>query len=143
MILVVDSNIVFSALLNPSSVIGEILIDVSNKFQFCAPEMMKYELGKYEEKIKRYSKLPSSEVSMVKDIIYNSIEFISEDLISYTNWEKAFELTKPVDEKDTPFIALALELNTKLWSGDKKLSAGIKYKNKQLIIQTNEVLRLK
>ena len=102
MILVVDSNIVFSALLNPSS-----------------------------------------EVSMVKDIIYNSIEFISEDLISRTNWEKAFELTKPVDEKDTPFIALALELNTKLWSGDKKLSAGIKYKNKQLIIQTNEVLRLK
>ncbi|MBX3242008.1 MAG: hypothetical protein KF679_18940 [Chitinophagaceae bacterium] len=126
MILVVDSNIVFSALLNPSSVIGEILIDVSNKFQFCAPEMMKYELDKYEEKIKRYSKLSTSEVSMLKDIIYSSMNFISEDLISQTNWKKAFELTKQIDEKDTPFIALALELNTKLWSGDKKLQTGIK-----------------
>lgn len=143
MILVVDSNIVFSALLNPSSVIGEILIDVSNRFQFCAPEMMKDELAKYEEKIKRYSKLSSSEITMLKDLIYDSINFISEDLISQANWKKAFELTKHIDEKDTPFVALALELHTKLWSGDKKLSTGIKYKNKQLIIQTNDVLRLK
>ncbi|MFT3945532.1 MAG: PIN domain-containing protein [Agriterribacter sp.] len=143
MIFVVDSNIVFSALLNPSSVIGEILIDVSNKFQFCAPEMMKYELDKYEEKIKRYSKLSSSEISILKDTIYSSINFISEELISEETWKKAFELTKQTDEKDTPFVALALELNTKLWSGDKKLQAGMKYKNRQLIIQTKEVLRLK
>jgi len=37
-------------------------------------------------------------------------------------------LTKNVDEFDTPFVALSLELASPLWTGDKKLIKGLKQK---------------
>ncbi|WP_262891499.1 PIN domain-containing protein [Cruoricaptor ignavus] len=49
------------------------------------------------------------------------MNLISEDLISLENWKRAHHLLKEIDEDDTPFLALALELNTKIWTGDKRL----------------------
>ena len=35
--------------------------------------------------------------------------------------KKAYEICKKFDEKDTPFIALALKLGIPIWSNDKDL----------------------
>jgi len=55
--LIVDTNIVFSTLLNPHSAIGEILMNVQDEFTFFAPELLKEELRRYAPKIIAYSKL--------------------------------------------------------------------------------------
>lgn len=39
-----------------------------------------------------------------------------------------YDLCKDVDIKDTPFVALAIELGPSLWTGDKKLKEGLKQK---------------
>lgn len=142
MIFVVDSNIVFSALLNPDSIVGEILLDIQNKFEFYAPEFLVTEIEKYSDKIAKYTKLSSGNLKIVKTSILSSIQLISEELISENSWNKAIELTKNVDENDTPFIALGIELNTKLWTGDKKLIKGISRKQKGLIVTTEEMKEL-
>ena len=141
MILVIDTNIVFSALLNPKSNIGELLIDTGNQFEFYAPEMLLFELDKYQDKIEKYTKLAKENIKIIRNTILDSINFISEDLISEKSWMQAFELTRLVDEKDTPFVALAIELNTRLWSGDRKLQ-DLNKKKKGLIINTSEVSKL-
>ena len=39
------------------------------------------------------------------------IHFVHEDLISEGNYLRAYTLCKEIDENDTPFVALALEIN--------------------------------
>ena len=44
-----------------------------------------------------------------------------------------------MDEDDTPFVALSIELNSKLWTGDKKLAIGLQNKGSEIIIVTTEL----
>ena len=48
-------------------------------------------------------------------------------------------MCKDVDETDTPFVALALELNIPLWSGDKKLVKGLKIKEFNKVLTTSDI----
>ncbi len=139
MIFVVDSNIIFSALLNPKSSVGEVLLDIHREYEFCAPEFLLDEIEKYSDKIEKYTKLSKEDLKIIKHSVFFSIKFISENLILQSNWDKAFELLKDVDEKDTPFVALAFELGTKLWTGDKKLINGLQEKQIDITITTNEL----
>lgn len=142
MIFVVDSNIVFSALLNPNSIVGEVLFDIQNQFEFYAPEFLVTEIEKYSDKIAKYTKLNDENLKVVKTSVLSSIRLISEELISENSWNNAIELTKNIDENDTPFVALSIELNTKLWTGDKKLIKGISRKQNGLAITTEEMKEL-
>ncbi len=137
--LVIDSNIIFSTLLNPNSVIGELVMNVQDDLNFFGPELLIHEIERYTDKISLYSKLEKSEIEQLKALIFRSINFISEDLIKDKNWESAYDLTKDIDQNDTPFVALALELSCKLWTGDKKLQTGFLLKNNDLIITTLEL----
>lgn len=140
--LVVDTNVVFSTLLNPHSAIGEILMNIQDDFVFYAPDLLKDELEKYASKIAAYSKLDTSDLSNIKALVLSSINFVSEELISEASWTNALELTKDIDEDDTPFIALSLELNAKLWTGDKILSRGLVKKEVDITINTAELKKL-
>lgn len=48
--IVVDSNIVFSALLNINSRIGQILINGSKHYEFYSPEYIRQEIIEHQEK---------------------------------------------------------------------------------------------
>lgn len=140
--LVIDTNIVFSAILNPKSNIGDILVNYQDKINFYAPEFLLYEIEKYSSKIEKISKQTSEEILISKILVLNSITFISEDLILTEHWNNAFQLTKEIDEDDTPFIALALQMNAKLWSGDKKLTNGLLSKKSDIIYTTQELIKI-
>lgn len=137
--LVIDTNIVFSCLLNPKSIIGEIVLNYQDVIKFYAPNLLLDEIDRYSEKIEKYSKLNKSQLQICKSLLLNSIQFVSEDLISSNCWLNAFNLTENIDEDDTPFVALALQMKTKLWSGDKKLSNGLLVKNSKIICTTLEL----
>ncbi|MDZ7263984.1 MAG: PIN domain-containing protein, partial [candidate division KSB1 bacterium] len=66
-----------------------------------------------------------SDVYEFLNSILKKINFVNEDFISIENWQEAFRLCSDIDQKDTPFVALALELNAMLWTGDNKLKRGL------------------
>jgi predicted nucleic acid-binding protein len=140
--LVLDSNIVFSTLLNPNSVIGELLMNADDDFTFYAPKLLYYEIENYSNKIELYTKLNKYDLIELKESLFGSINFIKEDIVSKQNRILAYELTYEIDEFDIPFVALALELDTKLWSGDKKLKNGLLLKGKNIIITTEDLKNL-
>lgn len=140
--LVVDTNIIFSTLLNPQSVIGEILMNVQDDFTFYAPELLKDELKRYEPRIAAYSKLNQRSLSDVQTLVLSTINFIAEDAISDQSWVRAYNLTNGIDEDDTPFVALAIELNAKLWTGDKTLAKGMAKKGADITITTAELNKI-
>ena len=140
--LVVDTNIVFSTLLNPYSAIGEILMNLQDEFTFFAPDLMKGELKKYSSKIALYTKLNQEDLSNIETAVLTTINFVSEESISDQSWKQAFALTKDIDEDDTPFVALAIERSAKLWTGDKILSKGLTKKGIDITITTSELKKL-
>lgn len=140
--LIIDTNIVFSTLLNPNSIIGDLLLNYQDSIHFFAPELLIEEIDRYSDKIEKYSKLNSSQIAICKSLLLNSIQFVSENLISTESWTSAYNLTIDIDENDTPFVALAIEMNTKLWSGDKKLTSGLLSKKSEIIYTTQELKNL-
>lgn len=105
---------------------------------FFCPNYFFSEIFKYKEKILTYSNLDESELHEYLIRILDRIQFTRYDFISRENRQTALELCKNIDEKDTPFVALALELDAKVWTGDKKLITGLKEKGFSKIVDFSD-----
>jgi len=123
---VVDTNLIFSALIPQKSKIRDYLFD--NELTFYTPNYLISEIYKHKEKLIGNSKLTEDEFFIYFNGMIEQITFVPKDLISVDSRQKAYEYCRDVDIKDTPFVALALELNSPLWTGDKKLKEGLKRK---------------
>ncbi len=53
------------------------------------------------------------------------MEFVNEANIPLGTWMEAYRLCKGVDEKDTPYVALALHLDGRLWTHDGELKSAL------------------
>ncbi len=118
-----DTNIIFSALLNNNSRWADILL--SDDFSFYISEIVLVELFKHKEKILKLSQLTDDDLVKFYHILLRKINFYKEDLIQVQNLISAYQLCKDIDINDTLNIALTLELQGLLWTGDKKLKQGL------------------
>src|SRR3972149_4466001 len=103
---VIDTNTVFSALLNPNSKIGQIILNGSKYFTFISIEQLKHEIEKHKDKILKISGLSNYEFLRLYRLINSKIKFVHQILISDENYEKADKLTFDIDPDDLLFVAL-------------------------------------
>ena len=82
------------------------------------------------------SGLTEHELEVLVCTIIKKIDLIDLETLPQTTWEKALKLTENMDEFDTPFIALSMELGSPLWTGDKKLTNGLREKGVDWILST-------
>ena len=130
--LVIDANIVVSALISDEGKARE-LIFLPN-FSLFAPEYLLEEIEKYKGLIIKKSGLDEKSFEAAKSLIFSRIKFISvSEFKSFI--DKASEICP--DENDEEYFALALKLNCLLWSNDKKLKQG-----SLKVLTTSEVLGL-
>ncbi len=138
--IVVDTNIVFSAILNSSGNLGKILIHSKKHFQLYSCHYLREEIFEHQNKLLKLIKLTENELLELIDLTTRNIEFLNEAVIPEKTILKAYELVKEVDENDTVFVALTKHLKgSKLWTGDKKLIAGLQKKAFKQIISTAEL----
>lgn len=116
---VIDTNMLFSSLLCQNARQREILF--LQEFQFYCPNYVFAELFKHKEKIMRHTKATETDVYEFLTSILERIRFVNPELISLANRETAYRLCADIDEHDTAFVALTLELDAVLWTGDKTL----------------------
>jgi len=77
-------------------------------------------------------------------VVYDTIQklIVIPKELYINNLSEAIEIARQFDEKDAPFIALALKLNVPIWTGDKKLiEFGLKT-GKYLALDTQAVEKL-
>ncbi|MEQ8905363.1 PIN domain-containing protein [Ekhidna sp.] len=141
--IVVDTNIVFSALLNSKSTISDLILNSSESFSFYSPSTILAELKEHEAKLLKISGLSERELEELKIYLFKHIHLISLETLSNESWSNALNLVEDVDPADTPFVALAIELNSKLWTGDKKLKKGIASQRFDSILDTKELHKLR
>jgi predicted nucleic acid-binding protein len=125
-IIVIDTNIIISALISGSRKVRYLL--VKGDLQFISPKFVMVELFKHAPKIQKATKLSKDDVLELLSFIVNRIKFYEEDLISTGSWVEAMRLCRGVDEKDLPYLALALEFEAKLWTDDNELKLGLEKK---------------
>lgn len=103
---------------------------------------MRSEIRKHYIKLSKISKLDIDAIQETESLLYQNILFISEEQIKESNWKKAVELVNNVDENDVVYIAFALQFKCKVWSGDKKLIAGLKNKAFTKFFVTDDLYKI-
>jgi predicted nucleic acid-binding protein len=116
MIIVIDSNIVFAALLK-DSITRRIL--VNPLLRFYAPDAMLTEIHKHKNMLVSKSGLSGSDFELLLQLITEKIEVIGKE--SYKTYLKdAKKLLGDEHLGDVPFLALAMAVeNDGIWSEDK------------------------
>lgn len=104
--IVVDTNIVFSAILNTDNQLAKILLQPKSRLDFYSTDQLFSELEKHKRKIKKLSGYSDEELEKVIQLITKRIRFINIKLIPKEANVKAEILTKDVDIDDTEFVAL-------------------------------------
>ncbi|PIX36262.1 MAG: hypothetical protein COZ59_02050, partial [Bacteroidetes bacterium CG_4_8_14_3_um_filter_31_14] len=117
---IVDTNIIFSGLLNTSGTIGDLIFNSENVFDFYSCNYMRFEIEKHWDKLKQISKLSDKELKESLFRLFTKIHFINEEQIIEKIWLKAENLTTNIDIDDTDFVALTDYLKGVLWTGDKE-----------------------
>lgn len=141
--IVVDTNIVFSALLNTNSVIGDILFNSDKYFDFYSCSYMRFEIQKHWNRLKKISKLSDDQLHVSYTQILSKIKFINEEIIPEETWLSSEGIAKKFDADDVDFIALTKFLKATLWTGDKVLYKGLKNHDFKKVINTKELHKLR
>ncbi|MDT0646364.1 PIN domain-containing protein [Zunongwangia sp. F260] len=74
--IIVDSNIIFSALLNINSRIGQILISGKKNYDFYAPKYVRTEILEHQKKIQKIAKLNNDDFFEVYELILKKLQFL-------------------------------------------------------------------
>lgn len=141
--IVVDTNIIFSALLNSNGNIGDLLFNSDKDFEFYSCSYMRYEIQKHWERLKKISKLTQENLEISYTLVISKLKFINEEIIPAETWLASEQITKGLDIDDTDFVALTKFLKATLWTGDKILYRGLKKLNFKRVMNTAELLALR
>jgi predicted nucleic acid-binding protein len=140
---IVDTNIIFSALLNTNGTIGDLIFNSDEVFEFYSCHYMQYEIEKHWHRLKKISKLSDEQLTEAYMKILSKIQMINEELIPEKTWLFAEALVKDIDIDDVDFIALTKHIKGYLWTGDKELYNGLKKKKYTKVYNTSEMMQLR
>jgi len=132
--LVIDTNIIFSALIKDSTT-RKILL--TSKFDFFIPEYVFIEIQKHSKEILEKSGYDQDDFDTMLDTLISNINVIpTEEFRSYI--PKAFKIMKDIDENDTSFLALAFMINGDgIWSNDPHFDK----QNKIKVWKTKDIIK--
>lgn len=124
---VIDANRIFSELIAANHKLRRVFAS-QPEVKFHCPKYVLVELFKHKERIADTTGLDEPELLALLHTLLEHIHFFDEDAISIGNWTEAWRLCRNVDENDTAYVALALELDGDLWTSDRELEIGLRKK---------------
>ncbi|MBF0376451.1 MAG: PIN domain-containing protein [Desulfamplus sp.] len=134
---IIDSNILFNAFISGK----DIYTLLFSEYKIYVPDFAFLELEKYKKRILKKTKLTENEFQEFVIALLSNVTVIPNMLLSQTSLNKAYELCKNIDEKDTVYVAAALEFNFKLITSDKKLYTGLINHNFPQVILLEDIIK--
>ena len=111
---VIDTNILFSAIIRKSITRKVILSDV---FELYVPEYLFEEINKHTDLILRKAKISNRDFIALLTLFQKHTKIVKKEVYQ-DKTPVAEEVMKGIDITDSPFLALALTLNCPIWSND-------------------------
>jgi len=133
--IVIDSNILFSALIK-DSITRKMILEYDEYFLF--PSFIFEELEKHKDELLKKSGMKRKNFELLLNLLIQKVLIVSTEVL-FRYRTQAYELVKDIDPDNTLFIACALAYpGSIIWSDDKKL----KQQRKINIINTTEMYSL-
>lgn len=129
MIVIADTNIFYSTLIQPQGEVASILKE-TQKIQFFIPDYLVQEIYEHLPSIVAYinskgNKKTQKQVITELKTILKEIKIVPIQEIKKSNVLKAKKIVADIDPDDFPFIALHLQIKHKIWTGDETLKKGL------------------
>nr|NQU88859.1 hypothetical protein [Bacteroidota bacterium] len=137
--IVVDTNIVFSAVLKSNSRIAKIILQSGTRLNFYSTDLLIHEIQEHKLKLQKLSGLSNINLDNSISLITRRIRFIDAELIPNEIFHLSEELLKDIDIDDVEFVALTEHIHGKLWSGDKALQRKLAIKNWKKFVSLSEL----
>ncbi|WP_138992611.1 PIN domain-containing protein [Larkinella sp. C7] len=142
MIVTVDANILFSALISANGRIARLLTDPSLSLRRVSCHYAVVELFKHQPKIVKYAKKPLEDVIDDLSMLIGNLKLYNESLIEPHHWQEAERLTTNIDHFDISYVALTLQTGGWLWTGDKKLTTHLQALGFNRVLNTEELYQM-
>ena len=121
-IYIVDTNIVFSAVLRVESPIAKFIFSTPGLgIKLYAPEYLLEEVHRHHAKLVHLAGATPDKVNQQLGLLYQYIQFIPDNEIPLAYFVRGADLVREVDPGDIIFVALTEFFKEILWTGDKKL----------------------
>jgi predicted nucleic acid-binding protein len=133
---VIDANVLFSAVISGKSVYRLLF----SEHTIYLPDFAFLEIEKYKQRILKKTKLSEQEFQEFVLKLLTNVTVIPNLLISQRSLKDAYELCKGIDEKDTVYIAVALEFDVTVITSDKTLFTGLKERNFTQVMLLKDVI---
>lgn len=124
--IVVDANIAFRNIAGRAGDLRQALRPPHEK-EFCAPRFLFAEIFKHKERLLEYTGWDNATLTRAVQLLITHLQFVDERTIPIGTWMEGHRLCE-VDRDDTPYVALALYLDARLWTDDEELKAGLRAK---------------
>ena len=132
--IVIDSNVLFSALIRNSST-RRLILEHDGTFLF--PEQILQEFHKHKEELLTKSKIPPESFETLLNLLLSKVLIVHENTLEQHKTQ-AKQIVKDIDPDDAMFIACALaHPQSILWTDDRKL----KEQEAVPVMNTKEMIR--
>ncbi|MFT4310755.1 MAG: PIN domain-containing protein [Candidatus Woesearchaeota archaeon] len=133
MIIVLDSNVLFSALIR-DALTRRMILKSDETFLF--PEFIFEEFQHHKHELYKKSKMSTYDFEKLLELLLTKVHIVSTMLVKEFK-DEAYSIVKDIDPDDTIFIACCLAYkNSVLWPDDKKLK-----NQKRVIVYTTTQIK--
>ncbi|MFH1306567.1 MAG: PIN domain-containing protein [Candidatus Micrarchaeota archaeon] len=133
--IIMDSNVLFSALIKKSAT-RRIILEFDGEFLF--PSFIFEEMKKHEEELVMKSHMKEKDFDKLLGLILKKVIIVPKEAF-LKHRKKALDIVGKIDPDDAVFIACALEYqDCIIWSDDKKLKKITQIK----VLNTKEIIQI-
>ena len=137
---VVDTNILFSAIVSPTGSIARFLHAIdSYNIKLKAPTFLQDEFGHLYPKLVELTGQDIEEVQEAVRALFERLEFVEDQTIPIAHFARAYKLIGEIDRDDLSFVALSSYEDAYLLTGDKRLAKGLIDKGYEKVISYAEL----
>jgi predicted nucleic acid-binding protein len=140
-LLVIDANLINSAIRKPQSRIGRFILRVDPPdVDLYAPTYLQAEITRHLPGISKDTGLEEVVLSRIAEELYERITFIADSDLPYKTIIQAMRLVRDIDPDDVLYVALNDEMNGILFTGDMQLYKGLKAKGYTRLINFSTLM---
>ena len=122
---VVDANVLISALLSPKGPIADVLFEARGRIQLLSPVLLKEELILHADRLALEAGVEKELFRQAIDRAMAGVRIVPDERIHLRAKEQADVLALHIDPKDVAYVALSISQQAPLWTVDKKLIRGL------------------
>lgn len=136
---IVDTNILFSAILSPTGSIARFLRNLES-YNICL-KALTFLRKEFDHLYPKLIQLTGQEVEEVQaaENLFEHLDFVEDQTIPIAHFARAFKLIGAIDRDDLSFVALSISEDEFLLTGDRKLARGLLDKGYEKVISFSEL----